>query len=84
MKMRIKSEKQGAGSFTLIELMAGVWGFGSGEEGGVGHLDHRRGGLSDRGEGEGAGDQPHPWGARGDGDVRCSSPSRETEDCFRR
>ena len=33
----------------------GIQGFGSGEEGGIGYPDHRRGGLSDRGEGQGTG-----------------------------
>jgi len=35
----------------------GIWGSGSGGESGVGHTDHRRGGLSDRGEGKGIGNQ---------------------------
>ena len=34
----------------------GIWGFGPGGKGWVGHVGDRGGGLSYRGEGEGAGD----------------------------
>ena len=36
----------------------GIWGSGSGGEGGFRHTDHGRGGLSDGGEGQGTGHQP--------------------------
>jgi len=48
----------------------GVWGSGSGREGTVRHVDHGRSGLSDRGEGQGTGDQPDFGRAPRDGNLR--------------
>jgi hypothetical protein len=49
----------------------GVWGSGSGCAGGVGYTDHGGGGLPDRGEGKGVGNQFDLRRASGDGSFWC-------------